>query len=92
MIDPVNAALVPAAVREEGGEDTYKAALGFESMLVRQLTKDVIPAEGPYASTIGDAFNDALLQGGGIGMAEDLYRDFTLQSSQAPPSGRRHQA
>jgi hypothetical protein len=43
-------------------------------MLLGQLTKDLIPADGPYGATIGDAFSDALLQGGGIGLAEDLYR------------------
>ncbi len=74
MIPPVSDALIPAHVREEGGAESYKAALGFESMLLGQLTKDLIPADGPYGSTIGDAFSDALLQGGGIGLAEDLYR------------------
>ncbi len=83
-------ALVPPEVRAEGGAGAYEAALGFESMLLGQLTKDLIPADGPYGPTIGDAFSDALLQGGGIGLAEDLY--IGLRSSQAPPAGRRHEA
>ena len=74
MIPPVSEALIPAHVREGGGAGAYEAALGFESMLLGQLTKDLIPADGPYGATIGDAFSDALLQGGGIGLAEDLYR------------------
>ena len=74
MIAPVDEALVPAAVRKEGGTDAYQAALGFESMLLNQLTEDLVPGDGPYASTINAAFGDALLQGGGVGLAEDLYR------------------
>ena len=88
MIPPVSEALIPAHVREDGGGEAYEAALGFESMLLGRLTKDLIPADGPYGATIGDAFSDALLRGGGIGLAEDLC--FGLRSSQAPPSGRRH--
>jgi hypothetical protein len=88
VIPPVTDALIPAHVREEGGADTYEAALGFESMLLDKLTEDLIPTSGPYGAQVGDAFSDALLQGGGIGLAEDLY--FGLRSSQAPPFGRRH--
>ena len=72
MIGPITA--IPAAVREEGGAETYQAALGFESVLLHELTDDLVPAAGPYASTIDDAFGEALLQGGGIGLSEDLYK------------------
>ena len=74
MIGPITDAMVPAAVRAEGGAETYQAALGFESLLLHQLTDDLVPTGGPYAATIQDAFGDALLQGGGIGLSEDLYR------------------
>jgi hypothetical protein len=74
VIPPVNEALVPRSVRAEGGTERYQAALGFESMLLHQLTDKLVPADGPYASTINGAFGDALLHGGGIGLAEDLYK------------------
>jgi hypothetical protein len=68
---------VPAAVRKEGGEADYRAALGFEGLLLdrlsEQLVKDAGLDDSPYASSVGEAFSASLLQGGGLGLAEDLY-------------------
>ena len=78
MISPINDAAIPADVREEGGTQAYKAALGFESMLLDQLSQTLVKDSGlgdsPYASSVTEAFSSSLLQGGGIGLAGRLYK------------------
>ena len=88
-------AVLPAEVRNGTKEDkqAYSAALGFESMLVKQLTKSLTDStaigggeEGQsgspaaYREMISDGIADAITQGGGIGLAQDLYK-------QARPGG-----
>ncbi len=75
---PVSA--LPREVREGRAEDRgrYRAALGFERMLVAQLAQRVLPAgedgEGsPYAGAVPDAFADALMTGGGLGLARQIH-------------------
>jgi Rod binding domain-containing protein len=86
-------AVLPAEVRD-GGKDAkqaYSAALGFERMLVKQLTKSLTDSsaigggEGgengqsgspaAYREMISDGIADAITQGGGIGLAMDLYAE-----------------
>ena len=80
MIEPLASAL-PPEVREGSAEDrkAYRAALGFEQVLLTQLLKEVeglgVPEGTPaaYAELAPETFADALVAGGGIGLARDLY-------------------
>lgn len=71
---------IPAKVREAGTEATqnYKSALGFEGMLLDKLSDTLVQDAGledsPYASSISSAFTSSLLQGGGLGLGEQLYQ------------------
>jgi hypothetical protein len=70
---------LPADVRagSKSAQEDYKAALGFEQLLVKQLVgtmaKDGPLADGPYAQTMQDSFSDALEAGGGLGLARTMY-------------------
>ena len=80
--------VLPAEVRNGGKEakEAYAAALGFERMLVKQLTKSLTDSAAiggaekgesgspaAYREMISDGIADAITQGGGIGLAQDLY-------------------
>ena len=73
---------IPAAVRAEGGEQDYRSALGFEGLLLDQLSKTLVNEAGledsPYADSMSGAFSASLVQGGGMGLADELYRSFAL--------------
>ena len=70
---------LPAAVRNGSAadQDAYKAALGFEQILLGQLVDDMVPegtlTEGPYAAPMQDAFASGLISAGGLGLAAQLY-------------------
>ena len=70
---------LPPEVRAGTSEDkrAYKAALGFERVLVDQLLKSAklggTLAEGPYAGVVRDGLTEALAAGGGLGLAGQLY-------------------
>ena len=83
-------AVLPADVRSGGkqAKEAYGAALGFEKMLVKQLTKSLADSaavgggdEGgappAYRDMISDGIADAITQAGGIGLAENLYKQVT---------------
>ena len=87
-------AVLPADVRKGGKEakEAYTAALGFERMLVKQLTKSISDsaaigggenggAPGAYREMISDGIADAITQGGGIGLAKDLYTQLRPEAS-----------
>ena len=81
-INPISNASLPADVRAAGTRRPrdYKAALGFEQMLVGQLVKEMVAkdgplAEGPYASTMQDTLTTALVGGQGLGLARQLYKE-----------------
>jgi Rod binding domain-containing protein len=84
---PVTA--LPADVRKGSAADqkAYKAALGFERVLLKNVVDDMTKAGGlddsPYASTIQDSFSDALTAGGGLGMGEQLYHSLRVNASKA---------
>jgi Rod binding domain-containing protein len=86
-LSPITAAQIPAEVRKEGGTNAYKAALGFESMLLDQLSQTLVKDSGigdtPYAGQVTEAFSQSLLQGGGIGLAGQLYA--SLKDTSAAP-------
>ena len=76
----VSEAALPAAVRNGSAKDkeAYKAALGFEQVLLGQLVKSMAAdgplSEGPYAAPVQDALSGGLINNGGLGLATDLYR------------------
>ena len=72
----------------EGDRKTYAAALGFERALVNELAKTMAdtakPGDGDesqsqdaassmYLQMLPDQLSDAILQGGGLGLARDFY-------------------
>jgi hypothetical protein len=71
---------LPAAVRNGSAADkeAYRAALGFEQLLLGQLVKSMAAsgplAEGPYAAPVQEAFTGGLIAGGGLGLGAELYR------------------
>ena len=86
--------VLPAEVRNGGKEakQAYAAALGFERMLVKQLTKSLTDSSAvgagedgkggspaAYREMISDGIADAITQGGGIGLAQDLYKQVNAE-------------
>ena len=75
----VPATALPASVRNGSADDkqAYKAALGFEQILLGQLVDEMLPEDtlpqGPYAAPMKDAFTAGLVADGGIGLAAQLY-------------------
>jgi Rod binding domain-containing protein len=88
-------AILPAEVRQGGKEakEAYAAALGFERMLVKQLTKSLSDsaaigggqdgkgAPAAYRDMISDGIADAITGAGGIGLAQDLYKQVRPEDS-----------
>ena len=75
-------AAVPAAQPAKGSE-AQQAGEGFERMLLGQLTKELVDsampegetasaATGAYRQMLPDALTEALMSGGGIGLAQQL--------------------
>jgi Rod binding domain-containing protein len=82
MISAINDASLPAEIRRGTTQQKqdFKAALGFEQMLVGQLVKSMVGtdgplAEGPYASEMQDTMSSALVGGTGFGLAQQLYKE-----------------
>ena len=81
---PIGPTALPREVREgtPKQQEAYRAALGFERVLVRQLLSslgdDALGAgestPAPYKDLMPDTMADALTSGGGIGIAEQLYK------------------
>jgi hypothetical protein len=76
----ISDAALPPAVRagSDADKQTYKAALGFEKVLLGELVKELTAAtpsltEGPRGDAVTDAMTDALANAGGIGVAPQLY-------------------
>jgi Rod binding domain-containing protein len=87
-------AVMPADVRNGSKEakEAYGAAVGFERMLVKQLTKSLSESSafgggengsspGAYREMVSDGIADAISQSGGMGLAEDLYRRIHSEDS-----------
>jgi Rod binding domain-containing protein len=97
QLPPISAlpSVLPADVRNGGKEakDAYAAALGFERMLVKQLTKSLTDSSAlgadkdgggspaAYRDMIGDSIADAITQGGGIGLAHEIYKQVRPEES-----------
>jgi Rod binding domain-containing protein len=84
---------LPADVRSGSAADkqAYKAALGFEQVMLGELVKastESTPlAEGPYAGAVNDAFSSALANAGGTGLAAQLYAQIRSESQTDPATG-----
>jgi Rod binding domain-containing protein len=76
----IPASALPSDVRQGSAADrkAYRAALGFERVMLQSLVEDLTKSGGlsssPYASSIQDAMSDSLVAGGGLGLGEQLYR------------------
>jgi Rod binding domain-containing protein len=75
---------LPADVRRGTAADkqNYKAALGFEQVLIQQVVQSMAGddqdsplSQGPYASTMQTSLADALTANGGLGLAQQLYKE-----------------
>ena len=78
----VSDAALPASVRSgsESDKQAYKAALGFEQMLVEQMVTTMAGdngplADGPYAQQMQTTLSSAITGGGGFGLAQSLYKE-----------------
>jgi Rod binding domain-containing protein len=78
----VSEAALPADVRNGTAADkkAYRTALGFEQMLVDQMVKSMAGdsgplAEGDYAQTLQTSLSSAIEGAGGLGLAQQLYKD-----------------
>ncbi len=78
----VSDAALPAAVRTGSASDkeAYKAALGFEQMLVEQMVSTMAGdsgplSQGPYAEQMQTTLASAITGGGGLGLAQQLYKE-----------------
>ena len=76
----ISDAALPSAVRagSDADKQAYKAALGFEKVLLGELVKEMTAAtpsltEGPRGDAVADAMTDAFASAGGIGLAPQLY-------------------
>jgi Rod binding domain-containing protein len=88
-LPPIDEASLPADIRKGSAEEkkAYTAALGFERMLLGELTKQMAetakPADGGdddkdaassmYMQMLPDQLADAVTRNGGIGLARNLY-------------------
>ena len=81
-VPQISDAALPAAVRTGTKDDkqAYKAALGFEQIMLGELVKEMTkgsPSDssppGPRADAVNDAMTDALTDAGGIGLAQQLF-------------------
>ena len=68
---------LPASVRtgSESDKQAYKAALGFEQMVTTMAGDNGPLAEGPYAQQMQTTLASAITGGGGLGLAQSLYKE-----------------
>jgi Rod binding domain-containing protein len=87
-------AFAPSEVRNGSKEtkEAYAAAVGFERILVKQLTKSLTESAmvaggdkpttpAAYREMMADGIADAITQAGGIGLAENLYKQVRPEES-----------
>jgi Rod binding domain-containing protein len=90
----ISSADLPAAIRHgsKADQDNFKAAMGFEQMLVRNMLQDVVKdssdlGEGVYADQIADAMATAVQSAGGIGLAGTLAKTLGAAAAAATTTG-----
>jgi Rod binding domain-containing protein len=76
-------------------KQTYKAALGFEQMLVDQMVQSMAGDDpdspldaGPYAQQLQSSLSSAVEASGGLGLAQQLYHEIGDSSPGGPASLR----
>ena len=81
-MNPISTTTLPADIRAAGTPaiKQYKAALGFEQMLVGQLVNGMVSessdlGQGPYADSMQDSLTSALTSGQGMGLARQIYKE-----------------
>jgi hypothetical protein len=80
---------LPSGVRVDSAADreAYRAALGFEQLLLGELAKAMVPegtlTEGPYAASVQDALSGGIVASGGLGLAAQLYPTLRGESAGA---------
>jgi Rod binding domain-containing protein len=87
-------AVTPSEVRNGSKEtkEAYAAAVGFERMLVKQLTKSMTESAvlgggdkpttpAAYREMMSDGIAHAITSAGGIGLAENLYKQVRPEES-----------
>jgi Rod binding domain-containing protein len=97
-LPPIDQASIPAEVRNGSKQDkqSYQAALGFERMLIGELTKAMAdtakPADGGdgaepkdaassmYMQMLPDQLADSMIAGGGLGLAQGFYESVKERS------------
>jgi Rod binding domain-containing protein len=87
-VPPIDQATLPADIRKGSAADkkAYTAALGFERMLLGELTKQMAETAKPaddgesqdaasntYAQMLPDQIADAVTRNGGLGLARSFY-------------------
>ncbi len=79
-LGPLGPGALPVELRGASQERRreYAAALGFERQLVAQLakglTRSLEKGAGPQRDLVSGALADAVVQGGGLGLARELDR------------------
>jgi len=87
-LPPIDNSLLPADIRNGSADrkKTYQAALGFEQMLVQQLTKSLADSAKPldgedegadaatttYQGMLPDTLAQSIMSTGGLGLARSL--------------------
>lgn len=97
-LPPIDAALLPAAVRTGSPErrQAYQAALSFERVLLGQMTQQLTKSLGgsessaatqELARTLPTTLADALIASGGIGLATQLDAAWQQQAGASTTEG-----
>ncbi len=90
-LGPLAPGVLPAELRGASPERRreFAAALGFERQLVAELAKGLgrtlQQGAGPHGDLVSGALADAVVQGGGLGIARDLDRALHARDHQEPP-------
>ncbi|HEY4280273.1 MAG TPA: hypothetical protein VGM91_18770 [Conexibacter sp.] len=92
-LPPIDQSTLPLDIQKgsQARRDAYTAGLGFEQMLVQQLTdsvtedsQDAMGGDSPYASLLPQALTDGIMNAGGLGLARQLTDAMAPLASVAP--------
>jgi hypothetical protein len=100
-LPPIDQSTLPLDIQQgsDARKQAYTAGLGFEQMLVQQLTdslvtdnEDALGGDSPYASLLPQALTDGIMNAGGLGLARQLTDAMAPQdataASTAPADGK----